>query len=113
MLQEAVRLEPDAYQPHLFASAMSEQPGTELERCLAKNPRSLQALLLFADHLASEGQIERAVASLLAAAEIYPSYDLPYLRVAQLLERCGDRAQAQGFFEIASQLRGPFSALAK
>ena len=57
-VEEAAELEPDAYQPYLFASTMSDHPGTELSRCLAENPLARGALLLFADHLASEGHIE-------------------------------------------------------
>jgi hypothetical protein len=52
--------------------------------------------------------LEGAVANLLAAAEVHPSYDLPYLRVGELLARCQQNAEAQGFFAIAARLRLPF-----
>ena len=108
MLEQAARLEPSAYQPHLFGSAMSERPLEQLTQCLSKNPKSIQAHLALAERLSEAGQVKDAVSSLLAAAEIHPSYDLPYLRVAELLQKCGQRTEAQDFFAIAARLRLPF-----
>lgn len=107
MLKRASELEPLRYQPHLFASSVSEAPLDELEACLAKNPHSLSARVARADGLERRGLGADAVRELLGAAQIHPAYDLPYVRVAELLERSGKSAEAREFFLLAQRLRWP------
>jgi hypothetical protein len=107
MLRRASEIEPLRYQPYLFASAMSEAPLDELAACLAKNPRSLSARVARADGLEQSGMNADAIRELLGAAQIHPAYDLPYVRVAELLERSGQGAEAREFFLLARQLRLP------
>jgi len=107
MLRRASEIEPLRYQPYLYASGMSNAPLDELDACLSKNPRSLSARVARADGLEQTGQTADAMRELLGAAEIHPTYDLPYLRVAELLERAGRAAEAREFFTLAQHLRIP------
>jgi glycosyltransferase involved in cell wall biosynthesis len=107
MLRRAAELEPALYQPHLLASAVSESPVEELDRCLVKNPRSLAARIARAVGLARAGDGGGAVRELLIAAELHPSYDLPYLRLAEILQRGGRGSEAQEFLNLAARLRQP------
>jgi len=107
MLRRASEIEPLRYQPYLYASGMSNAPLDELAACLSKNPRSLSARVARADGLEQTGQTADAMRELLGAAEIHPTYDLPYLRVAELLERAGRAAEAREFFTLAQHLRIP------
>ncbi|HEY3494161.1 MAG TPA: glycosyltransferase, partial [Polyangiaceae bacterium] len=110
LLRRASAIEPAHYQPYLFASSVSECPLDELAQSLAKNPASLSARVALADRLERAGNPARAVGELLRAAEILPAYDLPYFRLAQILERGGKTREAREFFAIAEQLRAPLEA---
>jgi hypothetical protein len=86
---------------------MSDAPLDELAACLAKNPLSLSARVARADGLVRNGMSADAMRELLGAAQIHPAYDLPYARVAELLERSGQAAEAREFFLLAQHLRLP------
>jgi len=107
MLRRASEIEPLRYQPYLFASSMSDAPLDELATCLDKNPLSLSARVARADGLVRNGMSADAMRELLGAAQIHPAYDLPYARVAELLERSGQAAEAREFFLLAQHLRLP------
>jgi tetratricopeptide (TPR) repeat protein len=108
LLREASQLEPNAYQPHLFSADLSDDPTDCLALALTRNPKSLNAHVLMGEFLAKHGQVRPALTTFLAAAEIHPSYDLPYLRLAQLMLRCNLPTEAKGFFEAAISLRQPY-----
>lgn len=110
LLRRASALAPEHYQPYLFASSVSECPLDELSQSLAKNPASLSARVALADRLERSGNPAQAVGELLRAAEILPAYDLPYFRLAQILERSGKANEAREFFAIAARLRAPLEA---
>ena len=108
LLRKAAELEPNAYQPHLFGARMSTCPIEWLRTALEKNPRSLKAHVVLAERLAEEGRIEETLRAMLAAAELYPAYDVPYARLARMLFRWDQPAEAERFVEVATALRRPY-----
>jgi tetratricopeptide (TPR) repeat protein len=110
-LENAARLEPGAYQPHLFGAALSADPIAWLNTSLRKNPKSIEARTLLADRLARSGHFAGAVETLLAATEICPSYDVPYLTAARILRDAGHEVQAKEMAQIALMLRRPLIEL--
>jgi tetratricopeptide (TPR) repeat protein len=110
-LENASRLEPGAYQPHLFGAALSADPIAWLNTSLRKNPKSIEARTLLADRLARSGHFAGAVETLLAATEICPSYDVPYLTAARILRDAGHEVEAKEMAQIALTLRRPLIEL--
>jgi hypothetical protein len=111
LLEQAAKLEPNAYQPHLFGAGMSTSPIDWLQEALKRNPKSLQAHVQLAERLAQAGQVGPALSSLLAAAEVHPAYDIPYQRLAEFLTRWNQPVEAKRFLEAAAALRRPFLEL--
>ncbi|MEI7892281.1 MAG: hypothetical protein WCI05_04290, partial [Myxococcales bacterium] len=91
LLEEATRLEPTLYQPDLFASVMTEEPGELLLAAAKKNSRSVGVWLQLASFFERGGNAQAAVGNLLRAAELVPAYEAPYRRLGELLERMGDK----------------------
>jgi hypothetical protein len=112
LLEQAARLEPQTYQPHLFGASMSTSPIVWLKEALKRNPKSLQAHVMLAERLAQAGEVGPALSNLLAAAEVHPAYDIPYQRLAEFLARWNQPAEAKRFLEAAAALRRPFVDLA-
>lgn len=107
LLRDAMRLQPHAYQPHLFGCAVATNPLPWLEQALTLNPRSLMARMVLSGVLADSGNVPGALQHLLKAAETHPGYDLPYLRLGELLVRLGQAEQAREFLAAAENIRAP------
>jgi tetratricopeptide (TPR) repeat protein len=110
-LERAQELEPSAYQPYLFGAEMSPDPTGWLFTSLRKNPQSIGARTALAQHLAGAGDMKSALEMLLAATELCPSYDVPYLSAARILENAGHQNEAREFAHIALSLRRPLIEL--
>jgi glycosyltransferase involved in cell wall biosynthesis len=110
-LERAAALEPSAYQPHLFGANWSPDPIASLSASLRKNPESVGAQTLLAEHLARSGKLASAVEMLLRATEICPSYDVPYLAAARILRDAGHEQEAKEFAQLALSLRRPLIEL--
>lgn len=111
MLEHASRLEPDCYLPHLYSAAFSITPIASLERALDHNPRSIKARVLLAEHQFAKKQFTAAATTLMKAAELCPSYDVPYARLARFMTQLGQVHEANSFARLTAQLRAPFSTL--
>jgi tetratricopeptide (TPR) repeat protein len=110
-LERASELEPSAYQPLLFGANFSPDPVARLSASLQKNPESVGARTLLAEHLARSGKLERAVAMLLEATEMCPAYDVPYLAAVRVLRDAGHEQEAKELAQIALSLRRPLIEL--
>lgn len=104
---EAGRLEPGNYQPYLCLAAAGHAALDALAEALRRNPRSIQSWLLLGGHLWQAGAPGKAIERFLTAAELFPSYELPYLRTAQVLRQMGDPYEAQRFEQTAAGLLRP------
>jgi hypothetical protein len=104
---EAGHLEPTNYQPYLCLAAAGHAPLDTLAEALRRNPRSIQSWLLLGGHLWQGGAPGKAIERFLTAAELYPSYELPYLRTAQVLRHMGDPYEAQRLEKTAEKLLRP------
>jgi tetratricopeptide (TPR) repeat protein len=108
LLREAEQLESSAYLPHLFSAAMSNCPVDCLKSAITRNPRSLSAHILLAESFAALGQVKAALTTLLSAAEVYPTYDMPYLRLAEFMLRLNQPEEAKRFFDAVGKIRRPY-----
>lgn len=103
MLREAAKLEPAHPFPEL---ALGAHLGSEaaLRAALAKNPRSIQALLALGSHFLERGQFMPALERFLAAAEIAPGYEMPFALAARAVAQLGGVKEAAEFERIATAL---------
>jgi tetratricopeptide (TPR) repeat protein len=92
-------------------ASFAPDPVAWLSTALRKNAASIGARTLLADQLAKLGNLEGAVQTLLAATEISPSYDVPYLTAARILRDAGHDAEAKELAQIALALRRPLIEL--
>lgn len=93
--QEASRLEPHSYLPHLFGAASADDPVDQLKRSTALNPRSIKAWILLGEAYARQGNVHESLKAFEAAALVFPEYDVPYVRVASLLDDTGEKQAAE------------------
>jgi SAM-dependent methyltransferase len=99
-LREAAQLEPTQSAPHLFLGAQL-QDQAELLAAVTKNPRSVQAVLALGAQQLEQGQFRPALERFMAAAELAPGYEMPFLQAALALERLGARKEASEFARMA------------
>lgn len=98
----ASQLEPNNYLPYLFCAGLPEGAIGSLEKAVSLHPPSLKARILLGESLARKGDISGAIHSFTSAAEIFPEYEIPYVRAASLLMALGNRQSAE---EIAARAR--------
>jgi tetratricopeptide (TPR) repeat protein len=91
---EAARLEPQNYLPYLFGANSFPDAATLLEQALLLNPRSVKAQILLGECHAREGRAFAALQSFEEAANIFPQYEVPYVRVSAVLAAMGEEAAA-------------------
>lgn len=100
LLREAARLEPSQALPELFLGVQLDSEA-ELLASLAKNPRSVQAALALGAQLLARGSFRPALERFMAAAELAPGYEMPFLQAAQALERLGATKESAEFARMA------------
>jgi glycosyltransferase involved in cell wall biosynthesis/2-polyprenyl-3-methyl-5-hydroxy-6-metoxy-1,4-benzoquinol methylase len=110
LLRAASELEPDNALPELLLGAeLDSEP--ELRAALAKNPLSVQAALALGSHLLGKKQLKPALQLFLAAAELAPGYEMPFLQAARTMHQLGgakEAAELEGIAEsMASKVAPP------
>ena len=104
LFQKAMMLEPMNYLPFLFGSPVSADPVDSLRKAVKLQPDSLKAWILLGEEWTKRGKIIEALQSLESALKVYPDYEIPYLRAADLLRKLGKKAEADNLFEKAREL---------
>lgn len=89
LFSEASRLEPEQYLPHLFGARYSEDPVSSLERAIEKRPDSLKSWIMLGEEYARRGDLPRSAHCFESASELFPEYEIPYLRAASLMKQAG------------------------
>jgi tetratricopeptide (TPR) repeat protein len=102
--QKAIMLEPKNYLPFLFGSLVFEDPVDSLLKAIELKPDSLKAWILLGEEWTRRGDIIKAFHSFESALNVYPDYDIPYLRAADLLNNIGKKTEADRLFENAKAL---------
>jgi len=102
--KKAERLAPDHYQPNLFMFKCVNNPKEELQKALQKNPQSLKSYMLLGEAHDRESMFESALNIYKKLIQIFPDYEVPYLRCADILNRMGMVDQAQELQKIANQI---------
>lgn len=112
LLRQAAQLEPQSPLPELFLGVQLQQEDA-LVASLAKNPRSVQALLALGELAVERGQLRSALERFLAAAELAPGYELPFAHAAAVMQKLGASKEAAEFEQLAQQLARAVAAPAR
>ena len=107
LFSEASQLEPKSYMPYLFGAFYSEDPAGWLNQAIERNPHSVKSWILLGEEYAQKREIVKAVKCFESAAEIFPAYEIPYLRTAGLLQKLGHQKEALYLTEKAEALTLP------
>ena len=104
LFEEASAIEQDNYLPFLFGSPVSPDAISCLQKALELNPDSIKAWILLGEAFTRNGRVIDAIKSFESAVKIYPDYEIPYLRAADLLKKIGEQSQAEKLFDRAREL---------
>jgi glycosyltransferase involved in cell wall biosynthesis len=107
--EEAAALESENYLPFLFGASVSPDPIMSLNKALELKPDSIKAWTLLGEEFAKKGEIKEALKSFDSAAKVCLDYEIPYLRVAVLLKKLGERSQSDWFFKKAKEASIPYA----
>lgn len=113
LFEEASVIEQDNYLPFLFGSPVSQDAISCLQKALELNPDSIKACILLGEAFTGKGKIIDAIQSFESAVKIYPDYEIPYLRAADLLKKIGEQSQAETLFDKARELEVTHSLTSK
>lgn len=107
LFSEASQLEPQNYLPYLFgASCSGDTPGF-LEQAVKRNPHSLKSWILLGEEYVKNGDIVKAIKCFESAAEIFPEYEIPYMKTASLLQKLGHKEESMFIFDKCKALTLP------
>ena len=105
MLRDAARLEPAQAMPDLFLGVQLDLEP-ELRSAVAKNPRSVQAVLALGSHYLGRSQYKPALERFLAAAQLTPGYEMPFAHAAHTMQKLGALKEAAEFERLAQSMAG-------
>jgi tetratricopeptide (TPR) repeat protein len=80
-----------------------------LNKALELKPDSIKAWTLLGEEFAKREEIKEALKSFDSAAKVFLDYEIPYLRVAVLLKKLGERSQSDWFFKKAKEASIPYA----
>ena len=101
----AAEMEKQNYLPYLFGASCSDNAVGSLEEAVNKNPNSLNSLILLGEAYASKGDVVKSIQCFESAAQIFPEYEIPYVRAEALLKILGREKESMGLGKKAEDLR--------
>jgi 2-polyprenyl-3-methyl-5-hydroxy-6-metoxy-1,4-benzoquinol methylase len=106
LLREAALLDPSHALPD-FLLGLLQQSEDDLATAVRKNPRSLRALVELGVMEARSGKSHKALERFLAAAELAPGYEGPFVQAAAAMADAGATKEAEEFAKLAESLVQP------
>ena len=107
LFSEASRLEPNNYLSYLFGASCSGDTPSFLEQAVKRNPHSLKSWILLGEEYVKNGDIIKSIKCFESAAEIFPEYEIPYMRTASLLQKLGHKEESMYLFDKCKALTMP------
>jgi glycosyltransferase involved in cell wall biosynthesis len=107
LFSEASRLESNNYLPYLFGASCSGDTSGFLEQAVKRNPHSLKSWILLGEEYVKNGDIIKSIKCFESAAEIFPEYEIPYMRTASLLQKLGHKDESMFLFDKCKALTLP------
>lgn len=103
-LEAAAAIEPQAAEPLMLLARVVPRPLEVVVGALERSPSSLRANVLLGDALQDASQHQEALAVYQRTAELYPGWEVPYLRVALVLEGLGMAKEAEQFVRMGADV---------
>ena len=107
LFSEASQLEPNNYLSYLFGASCSGDTRGFLEQAVKRNPHSLKSWILLGEEYVKNGDIIKSLKCFESAAEIFPEYEIPYMRTASLLQKLGHKEESMCLFDKCKALTLP------
>lgn len=107
VFSEATRLDSKNYLPFLFGASCSGDTTGWLQQAIERNPHSLKSWILMGEAYAHQGDIVKSIQCFESAAQIFPEYEIPYLRTASLLHQLGHQKESADLNAKAQKLIWP------
>jgi hypothetical protein len=85
----AAEMENQNYLPYLFGASCSDNAVDCLKKAVKKNPNSLKSFILLGEAYARKRDIVKSIRCFESAAQIFPEYEIPYIRTEALLKEIG------------------------
>jgi tetratricopeptide (TPR) repeat protein len=104
MFEQAMSLQPQNYLPHLFGASVMPDTIQSLQKAISLNPLSIKSLILIGEEYLARKDFINALKYFEMAADLFPSYEIPYMRAAQTLKCAGMNAQAEELLIKAQSL---------
>lgn len=104
LFSEAAMLEPHNYLPYLFGASYSGDSIGWLNQAIEHNPNSVKSWILLGEEHARRGDIVSSIKCFESAAEIFPEYEIPYLRTAFTLQKSGYERESRYLAQKAEAL---------
>jgi hypothetical protein len=104
MFTEAAGIERLDYSPHFSLACLSPEPLESLQESIRLNPKSIKTWLFMGDLAARRGELPRAMECYKTAMDVFPGYELPYIRMSALLRNMGNSDQADVLLREAKRL---------
>lgn len=90
----AAEMENQNYLPYLFGASCSDNTVDCLKEAIKKNPNSLKSLVLLGEAYARKGDIVKSLQCFESAAQIFPEYEIPYIRTEAILKMIGHKKES-------------------
>jgi hypothetical protein len=100
----AAEMENQNYLPYLFGASCSDSAVDFLKEAIKRNPKSLNSLILLGEAYARKGDIVKSIQCFESAAQIFPEYEIPYVRTEALLRMIGREKESIGLRRKAEDL---------
>jgi tetratricopeptide (TPR) repeat protein len=93
------------YRPYLYMIGLATDKIAVINEALKRNPESILSMVLLGDVLSAQGKKIEVLGCYQKAAEIFPEYDVPFQKVATLLETMGDLNSAREFQQVVAKMQ--------
>ncbi|RPI72233.1 MAG: hypothetical protein EHM45_22525, partial [Desulfobacteraceae bacterium] len=104
LFAEAGTLEPRQYLPYLYGAECAADRSASLKKALALKPDSIKSWIVLGEQMVRISKIKEAMQAFESAAVLFPEYEAPYLRAAELLEQIGQKGDARKLQDRAQEL---------
>ncbi len=111
IFEEAAAMEPENYLTFMFAASVTPDPIACLCRALKQEPHSIRTWILLGEEFERADKVKNALECYESAINVYSDYELPHLKIGELLKKLGRVPQANQFFKKADMIAESLNGL--
>jgi tetratricopeptide (TPR) repeat protein len=111
IFEEAAAMEPENYLTFMFAASVTPDPIACLCRALKQEPHSIRTWILLGEEFERADKVKEALECYESAINVYSDYELPHLKIGELLKTLERVPQANQFFKKADMIAESLNGL--